>query len=176
MRGRKPKPTVLKRLHGSEEPINPDEPIPAGNLVDDTTCPDHFTGDQRDAWEYAIRHSPPGMLKRIDAGVLEAWVVAHCLHRRATVAQSRAGLLFKQGGSDFPVQSPYIPIINRQALIMMRAASELGFSPVSRPRIFAGGPPVRAGDALSRPTNGRDAPKQTIEAFLANAPRATSVH
>jgi len=177
MRGRKPKPTVLKDLHGSDQPANPNEPVPIGNLVDNPTdYPEYFNTDQRDAWEYAVRHSPPGMLKRIDAGVLETWVVAHCLHRKATQAQNRAGLLFRQGTSDFPVQSPYIPIINRQALIMLRAASELGFSPVSRPRIFAGGMPASGGEGLSRPANGRDAPQESIESYLANAPRATSVH
>jgi hypothetical protein len=39
-----------------------------------------------------------------------------------------------------PTQSPYLPVINRQALIMLKAASERGFTPVSRPRIFRSGP------------------------------------
>jgi P27 family predicted phage terminase small subunit len=35
----------------------------------------------------------------------------------------------------FPVQSPYLSIANRQAEIMMRIASEFGFTPASRSRI-----------------------------------------
>jgi phage terminase small subunit len=35
----------------------------------------------------------------------------------------------------FPVQSPYVSIANRQAEIMMRIASEFGFTPASRSRI-----------------------------------------
>jgi P27 family predicted phage terminase small subunit len=37
----------------------------------------------------------------------------------------------------FPIQSPYLAIANRQAEIMMRIASEFGFSPASRSRISA---------------------------------------
>jgi P27 family predicted phage terminase small subunit len=36
-----------------------------------------------------------------------------------------------------PVQSPYVSIANRQAEIMMRIASEFGFTPTSRSRISA---------------------------------------
>jgi phage terminase small subunit len=33
------------------------------------------------------------------------------------------------------IQSPYLPIMNRQAVLMMKAASELGFNPTSRSKI-----------------------------------------
>ena len=35
----------------------------------------------------------------------------------------------------YPMQSPYVSIANRQAEIMMRIASEFGFTPASRSRI-----------------------------------------
>ena len=35
----------------------------------------------------------------------------------------------------FSIQSPYLAIANRQAEIMMRIASEFGFTPASRSRI-----------------------------------------
>jgi P27 family predicted phage terminase small subunit len=37
--------------------------------------------------------------------------------------------------SGYPIQSPYVAIANRQAEIMMRIASEFGFTPASRSRI-----------------------------------------
>jgi phage terminase small subunit len=37
----------------------------------------------------------------------------------------------------YPIQSPYVSIANRQAEIMMRIASEFGFTPASRSRISA---------------------------------------
>jgi P27 family predicted phage terminase small subunit len=37
----------------------------------------------------------------------------------------------------FPIQSPYLSIANRQTEIMMRIASEFGFTPASRSQISA---------------------------------------
>jgi phage terminase small subunit len=45
----------------------------------------------------------------------------------------------------FPIQSPYLAIANRQAEIMMRIASEFGFTPASRSRIAT---PSKAGPSL----------------------------
>jgi len=39
--------------------------------------------------------------------------------------------------SGYPMQSPYIGLANRQAELMMRIASEFGFTPASRSRISA---------------------------------------
>ncbi|MEA2822497.1 MAG: hypothetical protein QOJ86_4501, partial [Bradyrhizobium sp.] len=52
----------------------------------------------------------------------------------------------------YPMQSPYISIANRQAEIMMRIASEFGFTPASRSRIST--PPAderNLFDILERP-------------------------
>jgi phage terminase small subunit len=46
-----------------------------------------------------------------------------------------------------PIQNPYLPIVNRQMLLMLRAASELGFTPCSRARIDAASPPTSANGA-----------------------------
>jgi P27 family predicted phage terminase small subunit len=172
--GQRPKPAILKRLHGSDQPVNPAEPIPVGDLTDNPTeCPPHFNEEQRAAWEYAVRNSPPGLLKRIDGSALEAWVVAHCLHRRATREQNaRPSMLFRQGTQ--VTTSPLIGIINRQAIIMLRAAGELGFTPVSRPRIQGTGP---VADTLGT-TYGRekDAPQRSLEDYLAGAPRPAAIN
>ena len=45
----------------------------------------------------------------------------------------------------FPIQSPYLAIANRQAEIMMRIASEFGFTPASRSRIAT---PAKNGPSL----------------------------
>jgi P27 family predicted phage terminase small subunit len=37
----------------------------------------------------------------------------------------------------FPIQSPYMIVANRQLEIMLRIASEFGFTPASRSRIFS---------------------------------------
>ena len=56
--------------------------------------------------------------------------------------------------SGYPVQSPYVSIANRQAEIMMRIASEFGFTPASRSRIAT--PPVSEEMPLFDFMNGKD--------------------
>jgi len=54
--------------------------------------------------------------------------------RGAAQAIQKYGAIIKSP-SGYPVQSPYVAIANRQAEIMMRIASEFGFTPASRSRI-----------------------------------------
>jgi hypothetical protein len=53
-------------------------------------------------------------------------------------------MLVKAPNTGLPIQSPYLPIVNKQALIMMRAVDHLGFSPASRTRIMTGERPANA--------------------------------
>jgi P27 family predicted phage terminase small subunit len=164
MRGRKPVPSVLANLHGNPRDRKPKatEPKPAGDLFD---APDWLSEDQKSSWRYALHHAPPGLLKRLDRGALIVWAVAEDLHRQAVIAQAKiGGLISKLKGTQTFIQSPYLPIINRQALIMLKAASELGFSPASRPRISAAGVTPGAGLHGNRPTS--------LDDFLATDPDA----
>lgn len=134
MRGAKPKPTHLKLLDGNpgKRAINKREPKPAGDLFDP---PEWFNDEQKAGWSYAIANSPKGLLKRLDRSALTVWVVAEDLHRQATIAVSKFGLITKTPGSGVPMQNPYLPIINRQAQVMLKSAAELGFTPSSRSRV-----------------------------------------
>ena len=140
--GRPPKPTALHRLHGTlrkdrQGAKRAAEPVPLGDLVD---APDWFTPSQREGWDYAIRHCPKGVLKLIDRSALVLWVEAEDRHRGAMIAQATlnrrapdAPWLVK--GPDGLIVSPYVEIMDRAAKIMVRMMTELGFSPVARPRI-----------------------------------------
>lgn len=137
--GRPSKPTALHKLHGTaraDRNSRPDEPQPVGELRDP---PDWLNESQRAGWQYAIEHSPPGLLKMLDRGALALWVEAEDRHRIASMTQSllnknsTAPFLIK--GPDGMMMSPYVDIIDRAAKIMFRAIQELGFSPASRPRI-----------------------------------------
>jgi phage terminase small subunit len=137
MRGRKPKPTEVTKLHGSpgKRRMNDAEPIPPGALDEP---PGWLTAEQAASWRYALANAPPGLLRRLDRGVLTIWVVAEGLHQRAArLLEQYSGedLLTTQGDQKIP--SPYLSILNKQALIMFKAASELGFSPVARVRAYA---------------------------------------
>jgi P27 family predicted phage terminase small subunit len=132
------------RGNPSRRPLNKREPKPAGDLKD---APEYFDKETRDVWDYAIANAPHGLLKRIDSSVLETWAVAHVLHRRASVELGKFGMIMKAPNTGLPIQSPFLPIVNKQALIMLRAIDHLGFSPASRTRIALGeGAPDAGGD------------------------------
>src|SRR5262252_4495421 len=88
--------------------------------------------------QYAIENAPRGVLKRIDKTVLAGFIVAADTHRRASIAMAQTELLVKSPTQGLPLQNPYLPIVNRQMVLMTRVASELGFTPCSRARIDAG--------------------------------------
>jgi P27 family predicted phage terminase small subunit len=138
MKGRKPKPTHLKIVGGNagKRKLNASEPTPEGDLCDP---PDWLTEDQAVGWKYAIQHSPNGLLKNLDRSALVVWVVAEDLHRQASVAVAKFGLVTKSPVKGDPMQNPYLAIVNRQATIMMKAAAELGFTPSSRSRVAIDG-------------------------------------
>ena len=168
--GGKPKPTLLKRLHRSGEPINEHEPLPEGDLTATAdTAPAHFDDEQRAAWNYALEHSPPGMLKNINSSVVQAWVVAYCLHCQAVKEFNDTGKkLLDVTPNGQLMQSALLPIIRREALLMSKLAAELGFSPTARPRINA---QLNGGDlgrsALTKaPSDG----EETLDQYLARAP------
>lgn len=134
MRGRKPKPTHLKLIDGnaSRRPLNADEPMPEGDLGQP---PSWMTAGQQVIWREAVAASPPGLLKLLDASIFTVWVVARALHQEASEKVARFGSVVKAPMSGQPMQSPYVGIMNRQAQIMMKAVSEMGFSPTSRSRV-----------------------------------------
>ena len=138
MKGRHATPTGLKILRLStkkaEKLLRSETPAP-GPLFDP---PEWMTKDQKLDWEYAIENAPRDVLRRADKAVLAGFIIAQDTHKKASIALNRMELLVRSPKQDLPLQNPYLPIVNRQMLLMMRAASELGFTPCSRARIDAG--------------------------------------
>ena len=134
MAGRKPLPTEIKRLKGTLQKcrINPHEPKPVGSLVEP---PEYMSEGAKSAWRYALECAPPHLLKRLDMSVLEVWACAADLYRKAQEGLGKTGLLVKASNTGVPMQSPYLAIANKQAQIMTKAATEMGFTPASRSRV-----------------------------------------
>jgi P27 family predicted phage terminase small subunit len=134
MRGRIPKPTHLKAIAGNpgKRPLNHDEPRPEILIPE---CPPQLGPVARREWDrlssdlVALR-----LLTNLDRAALAAYCGAYALWAEATEAIQKFGSMVKSP-SGYPIQSPYISIANRQAEIMMRIASEFGFTPASRSRI-----------------------------------------
>lgn len=131
--GRKRKPSSLKLVQGTyrKDRAIPNEPMPKGDLME---SPSHLNDEQREVWEYAIANAPKGLLKRLDRSVLEVWVRAYVFYREAADKVLVAGQVIKTPNG-YPVMNPYMANMNKQAQIMLKAASEMGFTPASRTRI-----------------------------------------
>jgi len=134
MRGRRPKPTRLKVLTGNpgRRPLNVNEPRPEALIPD---CPVELGPVARREWDRLVAElAPLRMLTNLDRAALASYCGAYGMWAEATEAIQKFGTMVK-APSGFPVQSPYVSIANRQAEIMMRIASEFGFTPASRSRI-----------------------------------------
>jgi P27 family predicted phage terminase small subunit len=136
MRGRRPKPTRLKLLTGNpgKRPLNEREPEPEPSVPD---CPPELGPVARREWDRLVGElSKLRILTNLDRAALASYCGAYGLWAEAMEQIQKYGAMVKSP-SGYPQQSPYLAIANRQAEIMMRIASEFGFTPASRSRIAA---------------------------------------
>ena len=136
MRGRRPKPTRLKVLAGNpgKRPLNEREPKPEPSVPD---CPPELGPVARREWDrLVVELGKLRILTNLDRAALASYCGAYALWAEAMEQIQKYGAMVKSP-SGYPQQSPYLTIANRQAEIMMRIASEFGFTPASRSRISA---------------------------------------
>lgn len=136
MRGRKSKSTRLKLITGNpgKHPLNPREPRPDANVPE---CPPELGPLAKKEWNRLVGElAKLRIVTNLDRAALGAYCGSYALWAEATQAIQTYGSMVKSP-SGYPMQSPYISIANRQAEIMMRIASEFGFTPASRSRIKA---------------------------------------
>lgn len=163
--GRKSTPTVLKDLHGNpgRRPNSEHEPEGVGDLW---SPPSWFDGEQREQWHYAIDHAPPGLLTGTDREVLAIWCVACVEHAKAAQEVRKLGQVVKTKDGN-AIQNPFLPIVNKQAIIMLKAGGEMGFSPSARASLGAAAPEFSNGPTFG----GRGRPiKGGLAGYLENKP------
>src|SRR5262245_40890875 len=113
--------------HSNESEPRPDPAIP--------DCPSELGEIAQKEWNRLVGElASLGLLTNLDRAALAAYCGAYALWAEANEAIKKYGTMIKSP-SGYPVQSPYVAIANRQAEIMMRIASEFGFTPASRSRI-----------------------------------------
>ena len=134
--GAKPKPKSLALLQGDKKALcNKNKNPPICTTGDLENPPDFLTDSQREVWDYYISNSPKSLLKKADMALLVTFVIACDLHRMACLEVAENGMIQNAPNTGVIYQNPYMAIINKQALIMQKAASEIGFSPCSRSRV-----------------------------------------
>ena len=114
--------------------MNEHEPRPDVAIPE---CPSELSPLARKEWDRLVGElCALRMLTNLDRAALAAYCGAYALWAEATEAIQKYGAMIKSP-QGFPIQLPYLAIANRQAEIMMRIASEFGFTPASRSRIVA---------------------------------------
>lgn len=120
-----------------KHPLNQDEPTPEPRVPD---CPPELSAAAQREWQRLTGElAKLRVLTALDRAALAAYCAAYALWAEATEAIGKYGVMIKSP-TGFPIQSPYLSIANRQAEIMMRIASEFGFTPASRGRISTPAP------------------------------------
>ncbi len=145
IRGRRPTPTSLKVLNGNpgKRPLNGREPRPKSKIP---PCPSYLGDVAKAEWRRLVRElDGTGLLSGLDRDVLAAYCQAYSLWVEAVEAIQRYGTMVKSPNG-FPMQSPYLAVLNKQAEIMHRLGSELGLSPSARTRLHV--PEADVGELL----------------------------
>jgi P27 family predicted phage terminase small subunit len=141
-------PTALKKLRGNpgHRPLNDEEPLVVGDIQ---PPPRHLTPEQKRIWRENVKNAPPNLLKSLDWSVFEMWVVATTLHRKAVRMVNKEGLIVPSPEKQVPMQNPWLAILNKQAMLVVKCAAEMGFTPVSRSKVKAKAPELPTAGGFS---------------------------
>lgn len=132
--GPPPTPTRLKLLRGNpgKRPLNTKEPQPRVSIP---SCPKHLNQEARKEWR-RITHelAALGLISNLDRTALAIYCDAYGRWVEASDNIRQFGLILKST-SGFPIQSPYLAILNK-AIEQMRAfVVEFGMTAASRSRV-----------------------------------------
>lgn len=133
-RGRKPKPTALKKLEGNpgKRPLNENEPRFAQSSL---RAPSYLDEEARAEWNrVAPQLSAQKMLTIVDRTQLAAYCVTYSRWRAAENKVQDGELTFETPAG-YQQQVPEIGIANKYLEKMIKLAAEFGFTPAARSRM-----------------------------------------
>lgn len=136
-RGRKPKPTALKKLEGNpgKRPLNELEPMPAITML---RCPNWLESEARKEWR---RLAPllisAGILTAADAVTFAGYCQAYARWREAEEQISKLGMIYKDKVTGKIHPNPYIAISRAAFTEVKSMAAEFGLTPATRTAIIA---------------------------------------
>ena len=142
MRGRKPKPRVLKLLEGNpgKRPLPP--PDPSDRLLG--RAPHGLTEGERETWRRVARECP--WLRRADRALVELFCRSWL---QLTVADRRLVTLVVEGG-DLQMIAGLQKMVDHARASCLRMLAEMGATAASRARVLSAGGAVREGDPVAR--------------------------
>ena len=136
-RGPAPKPTALKRLHGTYRPDRAPEKEATPHLAsgDQLQAPDWLSQGAREKWEeLALRLHSLGVLTEIDLDVFALYCTAWSNWRDAEEAVREHGATTK-AQSGYEAVSPHVTRAKNHLSELIKLSNLLGFNPSARTRI-----------------------------------------
>ncbi len=134
--GRKPLPTSLKVLKGTDQPCrtNEREPVVGSENIEP---PIKLSPEAAKHWEKVLKQlSEARIVTDIDSTALAAYCEAFATWSEALKMVRRLGSVVK-GERGFPVKSPYLDVADKASKEMRALLTEFGMTPSSRTRIQA---------------------------------------
>jgi P27 family predicted phage terminase small subunit len=135
-RGPAPKPTALKKLAGNpgKRALNNAEPKPREGRP---RMPAHMGDVAAKEWKRLVKDlTAMGVLTSIDADALAMYCDTYARWVEASRALNTDGMIiFTEKG--YPIQSPYLSIINQCIKTMQALLQQFGMTPASRTRLQA---------------------------------------
>ncbi len=133
MPGRKRTPTALKLVTGNpgKRALPKNEPKAKGGVG---APPKWMSPLQKEIWKETVADAPAGVLAKIDSKTLLTFVLAAAEQQEAAQMTAERGLTLTTGNGN-EIQAPWVGTMNRAALIVLKAAAEMGFTPASRSKV-----------------------------------------
>ena len=135
MRGRKPKPTLLKQLEGNpgKRPLNDREPVAPPGIPDPPAFLDEVA---REEWTHTVKVlAGMRLLSLADRVALAAYCTAYSRWVHAEAQVKKLGPVVKSPDKGFPMMSPFLIIANQSMEQMRKLLVEFGLTPSSRSRL-----------------------------------------
>lgn len=132
------RPDYLRILQDPEEPPQlglPGMPPPVEPKSDQV---DGLTEDEQKVWAELLADQPEQVTGQLNKSLMEQLVRATCMYREAAKKVAQYGAVIKSP-SGYPIQSPYVSIMNKQADLALRISDALGFTLASRQRVKTSG-------------------------------------
>lgn len=152
VRGRRPLPTNIKALRGTQRPdrANKKEPKPKVAIPQ---CPPHLSDEAKKEWKRMTKDlAQLGLLSKIDRAALALYCQAWGRWIEAEEALRKHGVMVKSPNG-YPMQSPYLAVANKAMEQMRAMLTEFGMSPSSRTRVHGNAPAIDPDDPLERLLN-----------------------
>ena len=152
-RGPKPKPTALRKLHGSRVKKSQGEPQPS-IIIGEIPPPRWLSTQAKTVWkDLCPKLQSYGVLTDIDRNMLAKYCQSMAYYMQDceflnTKKTSTYAILDDKGNIKYMAQYPQVASARNNAKLIMQLGAELGLSPSSRTRISL---PYKVPDADAKP-------------------------